>query len=398
MFYISQIKDDDCGFASLKMLLADIFKSEDYLYLKQDEEHGPYNYFELIDIAKEYGVVLSGVKAIEKENFGQWDHYPFITTISVNENLHAVMVSKKKGKKIYVLDPARGPMWMKIDDFIKIWDGTILKIDEVAECTDKPENVLKKFDNLKKYKFTLQFVQLMVSIFFLFFLFFLGSSLPEYVSIIFFCLYLVGEIIFRHIILKLTSDFDNIVLNELTSLPKDNYLFINRLNDYKQNFLTSKISIISNIILVSSLIFMMVFNGLLNAIIVFAVIILCLIDSFIIKPYLAQEEKEIARKETLIFKSDNLGVFRENFTLVNKLTTRYARKVMLFKSLKLILMAVTAGLVLYFSGYFEAINILFYVTISMCLERGMTALFEIAENQKENNLARAKLNNLITRN
>lgn len=398
MYYISQIKEDDCGFASLKMLLADIFKNEDYLYLKQNEEHGPYNYFELIDIAKEYGVVLNGVRALEKDNFDEWDQYPFITSISVNENLHAVVIKKKKGKKIFILDPARGPMWMKIEDFIKIWDGTILKVDEVLGSSNKPENVLKKFDNLKKYKFTFQFIQLVVSICFLCFLFFLGSSLPEYVPIIFFVLYVIGEIIFRHIILKLTSDFDNIVLNELTSLPSDNYLFINRLNDYKQNLLTSKISIISNIILVSSLIFMLVFNGLLNAIIVFVVIILCLIDSFIVKPFLAKEEKEIARKESFIFKSDNLKLFKENFTHINKMTNRYARKVMLFKSLKLAIMVLTAGIVLYFSGYFGAINVLFYSTISMCLERGMTALFEVAENQKKNNLAKAKLNNLINRN
>ena len=58
MFYISQLNQSDCGFASLKMLLANVLKNEDYLYLKQDEEHGPYNYFELIQIASDYGCVL----------------------------------------------------------------------------------------------------------------------------------------------------------------------------------------------------------------------------------------------------------------------------------------------------------------------------------------------------
>jgi hypothetical protein len=78
MFYISQMKQDDCGFASLKMLLANIYKNEDYLYLKQTEEHGPYNYFELIDIEKDYGLILSGCKATQKEEFPEFDEYPFL--------------------------------------------------------------------------------------------------------------------------------------------------------------------------------------------------------------------------------------------------------------------------------------------------------------------------------
>ena len=36
MYFIKQIDNHDCGFASLKMLLANIYKDKRYLYLKQD--------------------------------------------------------------------------------------------------------------------------------------------------------------------------------------------------------------------------------------------------------------------------------------------------------------------------------------------------------------------------
>ena len=143
---------------------------------------------------------------------------------------------------------------------------------------------------------------------------------------------------------------------------------------------------------------MMVFNGFLNSIIVFSVIVLCLIDSFIIKPYLSKQEKVIAYKENEIFKAKDLDTFKRNFLVVNAMSDKYAKKVMLFKALKFTLIGIAVCFVLCFSKQFETIGVLFYFTISMCLERGITTLFEIAENQKENNLAKAKLNNLINRN
>ena len=67
MFYISQLNESDCGFASLKMLLANLYQERDYLFIKQDEEHGPYSYFDLIKIAQNYNVTLEGFKFKNKQ-------------------------------------------------------------------------------------------------------------------------------------------------------------------------------------------------------------------------------------------------------------------------------------------------------------------------------------------
>ena len=58
MFYfIPQIGQSDCGFACLKMLIAHLYDNQDALYLKQDENHGPYSFKELKDIGELYGVI-----------------------------------------------------------------------------------------------------------------------------------------------------------------------------------------------------------------------------------------------------------------------------------------------------------------------------------------------------
>ena len=52
-YFIPQIDSSDCGFACLKMMVARLYENEKALYIKQNENHGAYNFLEL----KEKGLV-----------------------------------------------------------------------------------------------------------------------------------------------------------------------------------------------------------------------------------------------------------------------------------------------------------------------------------------------------
>ena len=67
--FIKQLKDNDCAFASLKMLLAYYSKNKEYLYLKQDLDVEDYSLRDVIQIAKRYGVEIQGVK-VDKHSTG----------------------------------------------------------------------------------------------------------------------------------------------------------------------------------------------------------------------------------------------------------------------------------------------------------------------------------------
>ena len=91
MFYIKQIQNDDCGFACLKMLLAEINKDKDYLFLPQDEKHGPYSLMQLVGIASNYGVALSAFRATDKTTVSNCLNFPFIAIIRLkNGGKHAL--------------------------------------------------------------------------------------------------------------------------------------------------------------------------------------------------------------------------------------------------------------------------------------------------------------------
>lgn len=72
MHYVKQLTKDDCGFASLKNLLANLFKDSSYLNLKQDENHGPYSYKEITEIAINEGVILKGLRFDKIEELSQF--------------------------------------------------------------------------------------------------------------------------------------------------------------------------------------------------------------------------------------------------------------------------------------------------------------------------------------
>ena len=73
MYYIPQLSNSSCGVACLKMLLAIVQKDERYLYLSEEEEHGQYNYQDLVLIAERYDVTLFGAKIDDKDDLRHFD-------------------------------------------------------------------------------------------------------------------------------------------------------------------------------------------------------------------------------------------------------------------------------------------------------------------------------------
>ncbi|NLB48399.1 MAG: hypothetical protein GX813_00905, partial [Erysipelotrichia bacterium] len=138
MQYIPQITEESCGIAALKMLLAIVQKDDDYLYLNEDETHGPYSYQDLLVIAERYGVTLIGARFEDKADLSYLTEFPMIlTTVKQNEMAHAVLLSERKGKRVKVHDPGKGVYWLKISDLIRDWAGTALAVNHVEKRTIK---------------------------------------------------------------------------------------------------------------------------------------------------------------------------------------------------------------------------------------------------------------------
>lgn len=392
MFYISQLNESDCGFASLKMLLANIYNDESYLFLKQDEDHGPYSYFELIRIAQKFGTTIEGFKLNNKTNIQDWQEFPIIVTFKKEERSHAVVVLKKKKKKLFILDPDSSSKWISIKDFLKLWDGTLLKVIKKKE-DDFVDVKLMKEDKIK-YSFLSQIIQIALSVCFLLLLFFLDERFPIYVPLIFALVYVLGEVFFRHILIKMMGNIDSLYVNKLNRIPKDSRIYLLRLNEYKTQLVGNKISVISNIILALSLIFLTIFNGYWNAIIVFVIIFITLIDSLILKPYFFKKDRHISEEERKLDNAKGIDEFKTIYKNIKFLSNKYAYGIY-FKKVTIIsiILFTVYGVISLTSGG-SLISILFYFMISLQLQKAIADLFEIQSKKKLTNIYKVRLNNL----
>ena len=66
--FIYQGNNFDCGYASLKMLLANVHNDKNYLYLSNEKKDESYSLSDLVNIGKKYGVNLIG-KEMDYEFF-----------------------------------------------------------------------------------------------------------------------------------------------------------------------------------------------------------------------------------------------------------------------------------------------------------------------------------------
>lgn len=93
-YYIKQIGEKDCGFTSLKILLANIHKDKNYLFYPEFEKEYSLSLKNIIDIAKKENVILEGYIYDDKEKLFQEKQKYSLVILENNSKLHMVFVKK----------------------------------------------------------------------------------------------------------------------------------------------------------------------------------------------------------------------------------------------------------------------------------------------------------------
>ena len=129
MYNFHQLKEKDCGFTCLKMLLATIFSDNRYRYLDRLETES-LSLASLVSIAAEYNVALQGFKfkstALHKKIA------PFILTYTIMSRTHSVFVYKRNKKKLYAIDPGTSNKIVIDEESESLNDAVILAISKVG--------------------------------------------------------------------------------------------------------------------------------------------------------------------------------------------------------------------------------------------------------------------------
>ena len=397
MYYIPQVTKSGCGFACLKMLLATAHKDERYLYLKEDENHGTYSYQELVSIAQRYDVTLVGVNFDDKDDLRHLTRFPLILTVKQeNGSPHAVLISKRKGKKVKVLDPAKGIYWQKVDRFIKRWDGTALSINQVKErpFTYRIVDVSDTKGEIISY-----ILQTFAAVALALATFFIKPDGSFVLPLIFLITSVLCEIVLRTLLLKRMQKCDKYLRRFLPYVRKKDYFeYYKRSQHYKSSALTMGLNFVFYLLVVILIMTISLINSTTFVVSIGAALLAALIDVFFFIPFKKSLNKELEEQENelhFVKEEDDMEMKVKNMEVKSY---RYAYLEFASK--------VVVGAFFLFASFFISIidktlaltNIVFYTCVSFLIYQYLVPLFSYDYKVNDNMLAKARINNLIHQN
>ena len=394
MNFIPQLTSASCGMACLKMLLAIVHKDEDYLYLNEDENHGQYNYQELLDIAQRYDVTLYGAKIDIKDDLRHFDKFPVILTVEgSNETQHALLVSQRKRNRVRIHDPAKGIYWLKIDRLLSKWDGTLLAVNTYKNHP-YPKPTINSSD--KKMSAISALFQIITVGCIAAATFFIKPEGHFVFPIIFTTLALLSEVLMRFILLKRMQRYDKYIRRFLPYVYKDDYFeFYSRAQEYKKTSLGMGVSFVFNLLIAVLIITISLINSINYVILILASLISSYLDVFAFTPFSSEIEKEVAQEENDLRRARDTVEVEMKVKNMEVKGYRFAYFEFAKKVVVGILMLIASIAVSLAERNFTLANVIFFMCLSVLLYQSLTPVFGYDRKMEANLLSKARINNVV---
>lgn len=292
-YFIFQGNDHDCGFASLKMLLANLSKDKSYLYVPKPDKRENYSLEDIIKIAKDYGLELEAY-SLNKQGYDELQ----VPCLSLIDNNHVVMIKKVRKNSIVIYDPGRGKIKMKKDEFLRRWRNIIL---EKSGCKnlDKIKRIRQRILPIKlnvfEAIFSLASTAILIGAFYL-----LNKTENMLYSLVFLLLFILSLLFEKLILYKQVYTFDSIYIPIYFGLQKNqNENKYKQFIEFKQTYFTSNRELISSITMMFLISFLLIINDTKNIFVLLAFLLIKTLGSFLffkrrenVKNLIADEERK----------------------------------------------------------------------------------------------------------
>ena len=128
-----QTQEKGCGFASVKMAMIHVTGNRDYAYVAEPSDDPTPELATVLSYARDMGLHLRAFKTPNPGELEQAVEFPLILVLREDGPFHLVFVPRRKGGRFLVLDPSRGPYWIKSEDLVASFTGVYLKIESYEE-------------------------------------------------------------------------------------------------------------------------------------------------------------------------------------------------------------------------------------------------------------------------
>ena len=369
MFYVLQEDNYDCGFTCLKVLLANVNKDSNYLYLPNPKGNGEiYSFNELMEYASHLGFTLSAYKIADRSTLSLDDGLPMMFSLSKEGKSHMVLVYKVNRKYVYYFEPSSGKKKMRIEEFIELWDCKLLKLDNFKKipCPEKVNRLLTKREEL-----VMDILEILACVSLTLGLCFIDEKYPFYLSIIMFASFAILEILLRSYCLYVFKSIDERTYNDSLKVKKGKMRdFYITLEENKKMEVSLNLNSIYSVMSVVVIIVYLGTIGGYSLYYLFFSVFFAFVEVMFLEPYLAKKNQEILELESSIDDGDFalIKLAHEKAYQYGKMTLAYRYMVLGFTLLGIVLiMALSEVISIPYIIFYLCINIFFYKSMVMGL-------------------------------
>ncbi len=299
-YFIFQGNDHDCGFTSLKMLMAHLSKDKSYLYVKKIKRKGAFTVDDICKEAALHGLKLSSYSC-EDDYYDQLKT-PSLTLIRGN---HVVMIKKVTKKRIVFLDPEFGVTKLKKDEFFAIWTRIIIEVDS-TDCMGEISKIRRSILPTKlKVLETITSVfssAILIATFYL-----LNNQENAIFSLLFLFLFMGTQIIENIIINKEINFFDNEYIDPYFS-RRSNQTKLSYLEyiGFKQNYFSTSRSLLSSVLVAFMITFLLCLNDFRNVFALIALVLVKILEMTLFSKSFEDKRYKIGRYEEKCFETKEM--------------------------------------------------------------------------------------------
>lgn len=296
-YFIFQGSDHECGFASLKMLLANLKKDKSYLYINKIIDKEAFSVNDICNEAKNYGLILDSYAVDE-------DYFTSLKKLSLTliRDNHVVVITNVNKKKITYLDPEIGKITLKKEQFISIWCKIVIEVEDAS----KIKNISK--NRLSILPLKLRIFEACAAVFsaaILIVTFYLFNKEENAIfSLLFLLLFITTQLIENLIISKEINFFDKTYIERYFSNPKNqSKLSYLEFLGFKQNYFTNSRGLLSSSLVAFTITFLLCVNDFRNMFALLALILLKVLDLLCFSKSNDDRKYLIGKYEEKCFKS-----------------------------------------------------------------------------------------------
>lgn len=384
MFYINQETNHDCGFTCLKILLANLNRNKEFLFLKGKKES--YSYFDIIEIAKEHQLYLEGVEFKNPNKIFDIKEMMIITIKEDGLN-HAVIVKAKRNKKFELIDPNKGKSIIKYEDLLLKWDKTALIIKDFKKTKFKTIKIVE----VKRYQMFLYLMFKIASLFLLIIgLSFVKDGGYVFLPIILSAIAVTLEILSKNYSFYMLKNNDERIYSLINRLPKNKEEFITNYENAKMLYFSNLNSLLIKGLSIIFIIALLIYNNSYNIFLIFVAFSLSIINHYIYNPLIENKMKDIeSLNNNIISQKDKVG-FINSLRMAHQESYKYGNYLLLQKSITYFIVLLTTILIMILSGVVSISYLILYFTFTVYLVENINYVFNYKINERKFDLYKLK--------